>query len=203
MPRRLGYREGRCMTCRHPEVARINYLLVSGGASLRPLAAKFNLSVNSLHYHRHKHISPEYVAAVRIGPLESEEQLRDLCAKNGVSVVENLRAINAGVTSRWLAALESGSDDVFIALTGQIRKNLELLAKLTKELVQPGTVVTTHTTIQLFEAPRYVEAIAALSAALRPYPEARAAAVAALRGLETGSTTAPLIEARPEPREAA
>jgi hypothetical protein len=81
MPRRLGYREGRCMTCRHPEVARINYLLVSGGASLRPLAAKFNLSVNSLHYHRHKHISPEYVAAVRIGPLESEEQLRDLCAK--------------------------------------------------------------------------------------------------------------------------
>ena len=38
------------MTCRHPEIARINYLLVSGGASLRPLAAKFNLSVNSLHY---------------------------------------------------------------------------------------------------------------------------------------------------------
>jgi hypothetical protein len=114
-----------------------------------------------------------------------------------------LRAINAGVTSRWLAALESGSDDVFIALTGQIRKNLELLAKLTKELMQPGTVVTTHTTIQLFEAPQYVEAIAALSAALRPYPEARAAAVAALRGLETGSTTAPLIEVPLEPREAA
>jgi hypothetical protein len=47
------------MTCRHPEIARINYLLASGGASLRPLAAKFGLSVNSLHHHRHKHISPE------------------------------------------------------------------------------------------------------------------------------------------------
>ena len=31
------------MTCRHPEIARINYLLASGGASLRPLAAKFGL----------------------------------------------------------------------------------------------------------------------------------------------------------------
>jgi hypothetical protein len=190
------------MTCRHPEVARINYLLVSGGASLRPLAAKFNLSVNSLHHHRHNHISREYVAAVRIGPLESEEQLRDLCANQGVSVVENLRAINAGVTSRWLAALEAGSDDVFIALTGQIRKNLELLAKLTKELVPSATVVTNQTTIQLFEAPQYIEAIAVLCAALRPYPEARAAAAAALRRVRPGNTEQ-LLEARSEPSKAA
>jgi hypothetical protein len=33
---------------------------------------------------------------VRIGPFESEERLRQLCAENGVSVVEILRAINAG-----------------------------------------------------------------------------------------------------------
>jgi hypothetical protein len=142
------------------------------------------------------------VAAVRIGPLESEEQLRDLCANQGVSVVENLRAINAGVTSRWLAALEAGSDDVFIALTGQIRKNLELLAKLTKELVPSATVVTNHTTIQLFEAPQYIEAIAVLCAALRPYPEARAAAVAALRRVGPDNAEQ-LLEARPEPSKAA
>jgi hypothetical protein len=191
------------MTCRHPEIARINYLLASGGASLRPLAAKFGLSVNSLHHHRHKHISPEYTAAVRIGPLQSEEQLRDLCAQNGVSVVENLRALNAGVVSRWLAALEAGSDDVFISLTGQIRKNLELLAKLTKELVPAATtVVTNNTSIQLFEAPAWCEAIAALGLALRPFPEARAAVIEVLRRLGA-SNDGLLIEARPQPSEAA
>src|SRR5262249_43494918 len=142
MPRRLGHREGRCMTCRHQEVARINYLLVSGGTSLRPLAAKFNLSVISLHHHRHYHISPDYVSAVRVGSLESESCVSVLRANLGVNVPDNLRANNVGVTSRWLTAFESGSDDLLIALTGQLRKNLELLAKLTKELVPPATVVT-------------------------------------------------------------
>jgi len=46
---------------------------------------------------------------------------------------------------------------VFISLTGQIRKNLELLAKLTKELVPAATTaVTNNTSIQLFRGPRMV-----------------------------------------------
>ena len=65
----------------------------------------------------------------------------------------------------------------------------------------PATVVTNHTIFQLFEAPQYIEAIAVLCGALRPYPEARAAVAAALRRLD--DKTEQLIEARLEPREAA
>ena len=49
--------------------------------------------------------APKYRAAVRLGPFESEARLRQLCAENGVSVVETLRAVNAGVSARWLTAV--------------------------------------------------------------------------------------------------
>jgi hypothetical protein len=158
------------------------------------------LKPSSIYNHAKKHISAEYRAAVRIGPFESEERLRQLCAENGVSVVENLRALNAGVTARWLAAFEAGADDMFVSLTGQCRKNLELLAKLTKELVPTPSVVTNN--VVLFQSPEYLEAVTGIADALRPFPEARQAVAMALRRLGAAGER-PLIEAQPAPPEAA
>jgi len=194
MPRRRGHREGSCKTCLHPERTRIDYL-VATGAPLKPLAPRFGLKPSSLYNHSKKHISPEYRAAVRLGPFDSEERLRQLCAENGVSIVETLRAVNAGVSARWLVAFEAGADDAFVSLTGQIRKNLELLARLTRELAPQPSVVTTNN-IVLFEHPEYVQAIAGIAEALRPFPEARQAVVSALRSFSAASER-PLIEAHP------
>src|SRR5215831_12419627 len=152
MPRRSGHREGTCKTCLHPERTRIDYLIATG-ASLKPLAPRFDLKPSSLYNHSKKHVSAEYRAAVRLGPFESETRLRQLCAENGVSVVETLRAVNAGVSARWLAAFEAGADDTFISLTAQMRKNLELLARLTRELV-PSRVSLPQPTTSCFSAPR-------------------------------------------------
>jgi hypothetical protein len=188
------------MTCRHPERGRIDFLLATGGASLMALGVKFGLSKDSLHRHKRDHISAEYTAAVRLGPLQDLEELRALCAKHGTGIIDAMQAINAGVTSRWLVALESGSDDMLVSLTGQIRKNLELMAKLTQELMPQSTSTTTivNNSISLYEAPQYVETIAAVSLALRPYPEARKAVVAALRQHKAGTTVA-MIEAQANP----
>jgi hypothetical protein len=81
-------------------------------------------------------------------------------------------------------------------LTGQIRKNLELLARLTRELMPQQSVVTTTTNFMLFEHPEYVQVIAALGVALRPFPEARQAVLSALR-LFSAAGEQPLIEAQP------
>jgi hypothetical protein len=181
MPRRPGHREGRCKTCLHAERTRIDYL-VAAGAPLKPLAPRFGLKPSSLYNHAKKHISDEYRAAVRLGPFESEERLRQLCVENGTSVLENLRAIHAGVSARWLACFEAQADDQFGTLTGHLRKNLELMARLTKELVPaPSTSITNN--IAIFEHPEYVRAIAGLAEALRPFPEARKAAASVLRSL--------------------
>jgi len=195
MPRRSGHREGTCKTCLHPERTRIDYLIATG-ASLKPLAPRFDLKPSSLYNHSKKHVSAEYRAAVRLGPFESETRLRQLCAENGVSVVETLRAVNAGVSARWLAAFEAGADDTFVSLTAQMRKNLELLARLTRELVPQPSVVNTTNNVMLFEHPEYVQVIAALSMALRPFPEARQAVIATLRSFRTAGERV-LIDAQP------
>ena len=195
MPRRSGHREGTCKTCLHPERTRIDYLIATG-ASLKPLASRFGLKPSSLYNHSKKHVSSEYRAAVRLGPFESEARLRQLCAENGVSVVETLRAVNAGVSARWLAAFEAGADDTFISLTAQMRKNLELLARLTRELMPQPSVVNTTNNFMLFEHPEYVQVIAALSMALRPFPEARQAVLATLRSFRTAGERV-LIDAQP------
>jgi hypothetical protein len=195
MPRRSGHREGTCKTCLHPERTRIDYLIATG-AALKPLAPRFGLKPSSLYNHSKKHVSAEYRAAIRLGPFESEARLRQLCAENGVSVVETLRAVNAGVSARWLVAFEAGADDTLINLTGQIRKNLELLARLTRELVPHPSVVTTTNNFMLFEHPEYVRMIAALGMALRPFPEARQAVLSTLRSFSAAGEQS-LMEAQP------
>jgi hypothetical protein len=129
-------------------------------------------------------------------PLENDEVLQDLSAKAGVSALENLRAVHAGVISRWLNALETKSDQFFIALTAQARANIELLAKLGKELAPAQTTVQINNNIGPFERPEYVDAIATIVAALRPFPEARRAVAEALRSLEIARGGVPLIEAQ-------
>jgi hypothetical protein len=81
-------------------------------------------------------------------------------------------------------------------LTGQIRKNLELLARLTRELVPHPSVVTTTNNFMLFEHPEYVRMIAALGMALRPFPEARQAVLSTLRSFSAAGEQS-LMEAQP------
>ena len=76
-----------------------------------------------------------------------------------------------------LSAFEARADDTFISLTAQMRKNLELLARLTRELVPQPSVVNTTNNFMLFEHPEYVQVIAALSMGIAALPEARQGAV--------------------------
>jgi hypothetical protein len=170
--------------------------LIATGAPLKRLGLPFGLSSSSIYNHSKVHISAEYRASVRLGPFQSEEHLRKLCAENGTSIVETLRAINGGVQARWLAAFEANAHDQFVDLTIQLRKNLELMARLTKELVpQPTTVVNTNN-FMLFEHPEYVQAIASIAEALRNFPEARVNVARALRALGAADERL-LIKAQP------
>src|SRR5215472_14258744 len=104
--RRPGsHQQIKCGICRHPERGRIDFLVCSG-AGVQPTAKKFGVSYDSLRNHVAKHISLSYRDAVRLGPLQSEEQLRRLVAESGAGVIENLKAIYSGLASRWLHAFE-------------------------------------------------------------------------------------------------
>jgi hypothetical protein len=93
--------------------------------------------------------------------------------------------------------LESGAHDRFLDLTVQLRKNLQLMAELTREISPPASLKVTNN-FNFLQSPEYVEAVKSISEALLPFPEARRAVAAAMRGL--GSTNVPgppLIEAQP------
>lgn len=170
-----------CTVCKHAERGRIDYLLATG-AQPKPLATKFGLKPGSLYNHRDKHISAEYITAVRIGPLQGEEQLRRLCNEHGASVVENLMAIYGGLASRWLSAFEAGDDARLSLLTQRLHKNLELRARLTHELLPPGPSSITNNV--LIADPQYLRVIGRLAQLLAPYPDARRAVAGGLRELD-------------------
>ncbi len=190
MPRRTGHIEGKCKTCAHAERARIDFLLATGTPT-KPLAARFGLAPSSVYTHYKKHVSADYKRAVKIGPLQNEEHLRQLCTENNSSVLETLKAVNAGLTARWLANFEAGADGTFADLTGHLRKNLELMAKLSHELALPTSTTNIVNNVAIFEHPEYLRALNCMRDALKPYPEARKAVAAALRAL---GPEPPLIE---------
>jgi hypothetical protein len=201
MPRAKGkWRGGRqCQVCKHPECGRIDYLIVSGGgghgSGRRALAQKFGVTEISIWNHGKNHISPEYRQAVLAGPLRSENDLRELVAEEGISVLQNFRAIFNGHRSRWLNALETGSDEVMISHGRAMAEMLWKIGRLTREIASPQTFVQNNT-VQIFEHPEYLSAITVLTAALRPFPEARKAAAEALRALDAKQNAVPLIEAK-------
>ena len=200
MPYPAGKWRGRkCTVCTHPEAGRIDFLLVSGsgehGKGRRSLAEKFGLGADALHRHAKRHISAEYRRAILAGPLHSEQDLRELVAQEGQSVLVNFRSLFNAHRQRWLVALESGDDLMMIAHTKTMTEILTRIGRLTQEIAPPQTFVQNNTVI--FEhTPEYINAITALTAALRPFPEAREVVAAALRSLSAKSA-APLIEAEP------
>jgi len=128
---------------------------------------------------------------VLAGPLRSEHDLRELVAEENTSVLQNFRAVFNGHRSRWLNALETGSDEVMISHGRAMAEMLWKIGRLTQEIAPPQTFVQNNT-VQIFDHPEYIRAITVLTAALRPFPEARKAAAEALRGLD-----AKMIEAKP------
>ena len=157
-------------------------MLQHSGAALKPLSARFGLKPSAMYNHCRRHISEAYKRSVKVGPFESEEHLRKLCAESGTSVLENLRAIYGGLCSRWLVNFEAGADQTLALLTTKLHSNLELQGRLTKELLPPGSTINT-----LIVTDDIVRAVQAM----RPTPEQRAAFAAYYR------KHAPLIEAVP------
>jgi hypothetical protein len=174
-----------CQVCRHQERGRLDYLIVAGsgehGKGRRALAEKFGVSESAIANHSKRHISSEYRAAVLAGPFRSEEDLRQLEAEEGQSVIVNYRAIFNAHRARWLNALEVGDDDVMIKHARAMDGMLWRIGQLTREFVQPG-----HTAIQqnIFMSPDYYNFERRALKVLRRHPEAMEDWLAEFREVE-------------------
>lgn len=164
-----GSPTGRCKACAHPEVGRINWLAATGSA-LAPLAEQFGLTKDSVWRHYQNHVSDRFKNAAKVGPLADEDALRSLCAKEGVSVLENLLALQAMIGSRVAVAHEGGNDHALNLLAGRLLDILDRKARLTKELVPGPSSVSFHAH---YGANRFDELGAALMKFAQAHPEVR------------------------------
>jgi hypothetical protein len=185
-----------CTICEHPERARLDYL-VARGEAIAPLAKKFKVSSDALRRHALNHISAEYRNVVQASPLQSLEQLQKLACESSSSVVDNLSSIYAALANRFLTAFEAGDDHKLALLTSRMHANLELRAKISRELLPGSTNISITNQTNVLQLPGVAGTLRDIARILAPHPEARRAVLQYLRGAEphTGTDTKlPLIE---------
>jgi hypothetical protein len=183
----------RCQICRHDERWRIE-LLRAGGASLDSLADKFKVHRDAIHRHYRDHVSDELKASYLAGPV----QLQDLAAKaaeQGGSVLDHLHAVRVILMGHLASVTEAGDGRAAAYIAGRLTATLETIARVSGELGDLAKSTTFHVTNNIAlvnEHPAFLRVQATILRALSDHPEARAAVVAALRGLDQENTPAAL-----------
>ena len=133
--------------------------------------------------HRHKHLSPQMMAAILAAQKPSEIDLEALQRSEAEGLLAQLVTQRARLQQQSDLALELGNASGAIAAERAITSNLELVAKLLGTIVQRHEVTRTSILISA----DYLELRQAIVAALRPFPEAARAVGSALHGIETNA----------------
>lgn len=156
-----------CTICAHAERAAIDKALIDGRA-FRHIAAQFGTSTTALQRHKADHLPASLTKAKDAATVADADDL-----------LKQAGALRSKAISLLLKAEQAGDYRTALAGIREARGCVELLAKLLGEL-QDGA------TVNVVMAPAWIELRAVIMAALRPYPEARAAVAAGLQRVETG-----------------
>jgi hypothetical protein len=143
----------KCSVCQHVDSLDINHALVVQKAANRRIAAHYDLSEQSIRRHR-QHIPQMLAQASRAEEVAQADSLLDRLEdlqRRTEAVLEEVEG-----TGNYLATLGA---------IREMRRNLELIGEVTKELNRQPT-------INLTLNPEYLEVRSAILVALEPHPEA-------------------------------
>jgi hypothetical protein len=163
----VGVRGRACSVCSHPALDNIDAALIRR-RPYREIAGRFGVSDSALSRHLNEHLAADV-----------QKALSERATSKGVKVMDRL----AGMIDRLDGFLDRAEEDKdgpeFRATAAELRKQLELIAKLQGELAQEGT---TNISVKA----EWLEVRALIVSALEPHPEAKRAVVAALEGAGNG-----------------
>jgi hypothetical protein len=142
------------------------------------IARRYGMSKDSVARHSANHLPDQLRAKLIAGP-DLDIDLDRLRETESQSILMHLASLRARLFASLDTAEECGDGAMLAQLSGQIHKNLELVAKLVGDLAVGGSV-----TNNILIAPVYVELRHALFAALTAFPDARIAVAAALHSIE-------------------
>jgi hypothetical protein len=151
-----------CSICSHEHRDAMEDAFIAGQAKRR-IASQHGVSERAVRYHMREHL-PALLALAR----DAERAAR------ADSLLDRMEALQ----SQTLAILDAPEDQrTALAAVAQARRNLELIAEITKELDRAGT------TINLALNPEWLELRGVIIAALEPHPTARDSVLRALEGV--------------------
>ena len=157
-----------CTVCRHPNLAEIEEEIAKQ-TPLRSIAVRYGPSKSNLIRHRDKCMK-EKMALVKVN---AEKELETSC----LPVIQQLRMLQEST----LEILRGAKDEhISLKAASEVRKNLELMARLTGEISPGGVTVGVGINLTLETSPEWADVQRRMVEAPDPYPEARAAVVAAL-----------------------
>src|SRR5690242_9989844 len=118
---------------------------------------------------------------------------RQIAADETLALTDHYRIVRGALYKGFGAASEVGDGNSLAFLAGRLHENFRDCGRLTGEL-QRGPLLNVQNNILV--NPDYTRVIARIVSAVAPYPEARAAVIAALRDLDTASASTPALTDR-------
>src|SRR5215467_5052029 len=185
MARRKGAPTGRCQGCNHLERVRIERFLAAG-ASIKGAASKFDIEYHALRWHWTNHVSAEARASYVTGAGATKDQLEEFVADEALGLIDHYRIVRGTLYKGFTGAAELSDGNSLALLAGRLHENFRDCGRLTGEL-QRGPLLNIQNNVLV--NPDYTRAIARIVSAVAPYPEAREAVIAALRDLESESSS--------------
>lgn len=138
------------------------------GVGFATIARRYGVGRDSIRLHKRNHIDREAWSRVEVTP-------------RALTTLERVELQASALETMVERGLKSGKTN--LAAIGELRRLLELVAKLKRELMEVPEV-------NVLVLPDFVLARRAIMAALDPFPEARAAVAHALAAFESGRLAA-------------
>src|SRR5215207_5674348 len=156
-----------CTVCTHERRYDIDSILVDRLGSYRDIVVRFGVSKTAIG----RHVSEGHISELLALASDAER------AAHADGLLDRVEALQSR-TEEALAKAES-SDNLFATFRGitEMRRNLELIGEVTKELNRTPT-------LNLALNPEYIELRTAILAAVGPHPEAAASISRAMREIE-------------------
>jgi hypothetical protein len=169
-----------CRTCNHPERGRIE-VACARGVSLETIAKQFGLKKDTVYRHWKTHV-PDKTKATLIGGRARLAELAERADAENLSSLEYFGIIRSQLMDGFLACADAADAWGMSSLGARLLETLREIGKLTGEIQRiSGVTINCDNRTLILQSPVVCEIEAALIATLRPYPEARAAVIAALR----------------------
>jgi len=165
----------RCQVCQSPQRSEIELMLAGGGASFAAIGRSVQINHQALRRHWLRHVPETAKVRLKLGPV-SLATLTDRVAKEGTSVIDNLRLVRAGLFHQFDVALQAADSHGTALLASKLHENFRIAGRITGELAHSSlvTINNSQTNItQLFESPEFAEFGARLIRILSRHPAAR------------------------------